>query len=95
MTLKTEDVRNIAHLARLQIDDDSLDQYTSALSDILTLVEQMNEIDTSGIMPMAHPLDATQRLREDAVTEPNLRDKFQSIAPDVEQGLYRVPKVIE
>ncbi len=95
MTLKTEDVRNIAHLARLQIDDDSLDQYTSALSDILTLVEQMNEVDTSGIRPMAHPLDATQRLREDAVTEPNLRDKFQAIAPDVEKGLYRVPKVIE
>lgn len=95
MTLKMEDVRNIAHLARLQIEDDSLDQYTSALSDILTLVEQMNELDTSGITPMAHPLDATQRLREDAVTEPNLRDKFQGIAPDVEQGLYRVPKVIE
>lgn len=95
MTLKTEDVRNIAHLARLQIDDDSLDQYTSALSDILTLVEQMKELDTSGITPMAHPLDATQRLREDAVTEPNLRDKFQGIAPDVAQGLYRVPKVIE
>lgn len=95
MTLKTEDVRNIAHLARLQIDDDSLDQYASALSDILTLVEQMNQLDTSGITPMAHPLDATQRLREDAVTETNLRDKFQGIAPDVEQGLYRVPKVIE
>lgn len=95
MTLKTEDVRNIAHLARLQIDDDSLDQYTSALSDILILVEQMNEIDTSGITPMAHPLDATQRLREDAVTETNLRDKFQGIAPDVAHGLYRVPKVIE
>ncbi|MDH5353846.1 MAG: Asp-tRNA(Asn)/Glu-tRNA(Gln) amidotransferase subunit GatC [Gammaproteobacteria bacterium] len=95
MTLKTEDVRNIAHLARLQIDDENLDQYTSALTDILNLVEQMNELDTSGITPMAHPLDATQRLREDAVTEPNLRDKFQSIAPDVERGLYRVPKVIE
>ena len=95
MTLKTEDVRNIAHLARLQIDDDSLDQYASALSDILTLVEQMNQLDTSGITPMAHPLDATQRLREDAVTETNLRDKFQGIAPDVELGLYRVPKVIE
>ncbi|MDH5356014.1 MAG: Asp-tRNA(Asn)/Glu-tRNA(Gln) amidotransferase subunit GatC, partial [Gammaproteobacteria bacterium] len=81
--------------ARLQIDDENLDQYTSALTDILNLVEQMNELDTSGITPMAHPLDATQRLREDAVTEPNLRDKFQSIAPDVEHGLYRVPKVIE
>ncbi len=95
MTLKTEDVRNIAQLARLQVDDESIDQYVTDLSNILTLVEQMNQLDTTGITPMAHPLDATQRLREDAITEADLRDKFQSIAPDVEGGLYRVPKVIE
>ena len=95
MTLKKEDVRKIAQLARLQIDDDAIDQYTSDLSNVLALVEQMNEVDTSAITPMAHPLDATQRLREDEVTETDLRDKFQSIAPDVEKGLYRVPKVIE
>ena len=95
MTLKTEDVRNIAQLARLQIDDESLQQYVIDLSNVLQLVEQMNELDTSGITPMAHPLDATQRLRDDVVSEGNLRDKFQSIAPDVDKGLYRVPKVIE
>jgi aspartyl-tRNA(Asn)/glutamyl-tRNA(Gln) amidotransferase subunit C len=95
MTLKTEDVRNIAQLARLQIEDEAINQYAKDLSDVLELVEQMNVLDTSGITPMAHPLDATQRLREDIVTEPNLRDKFQSIAPDVEKGLYRVPRVIE
>ncbi|MCP4494519.1 MAG: Asp-tRNA(Asn)/Glu-tRNA(Gln) amidotransferase subunit GatC [Gammaproteobacteria bacterium] len=95
MTLKTEDVRNIAQLARLQVDDESIDQYATDLSKILTLVEQMNQLDTSGITPMAHPLDATQRLRDDAITEVNLRDKFQNIAPDVEDGLYRVPRVIE
>ncbi|NNE63017.1 MAG: Asp-tRNA(Asn)/Glu-tRNA(Gln) amidotransferase subunit GatC [Gammaproteobacteria bacterium] len=95
MTLKTEDVRNIAQLARLQIEDEAIDQYARDLSNVLELVEQMNVLDTSGITPMAHPLDATQRLREDAVTEANLRDKFQSIAPDVENGLYRVPRVIE
>ena len=95
MTLKTEDVRNIAQLARLQIEDEAINQYAKDLSDVLELVEQMNVLDTSGITPMAHPLDATQRLREDVVTEPNLRDKFQSIAPDVEKGLYRVPRVIE
>ena len=95
MTLKTEDVRKIAQLARLQIDDDSIDQYVKDLSSVLTLVEQMNRVDTTGIRPMAHPLDATQRLREDKVTEADLRDKFQAIAPDVENGLYRVPKVIE
>lgn len=95
MTLKTEDVRNIAQLARLQIEDEAIEQYARDLSNVLELVEQMNLLDTSGITPMAHPLDATQRLREDAVTEVNLRDKFQSIAPDVENGLYRVPRVIE
>ena len=95
MTLKTEDVRNIAQLARLQIEDEAIEQYARDLSNVLELVEQMNVLDTSGITPMAHPLDATQRLREDAVTEVNLRDKFQSIAPDVENGLYRVPRVIE
>lgn len=95
MTLKTEDVRNIAQLARLQIEDEAIDQYVTDLSNVLELVEQMNVLDTSGITPMAHPLDATQRLRDDVVTEPNLRDKFQRIAPDVENGLYRVPRVIE
>ena len=95
MTLKTEDVRNIAQLARLQIDEDTIDQYVTDLSNVLALVEQMNALDTTGITPMAHPLDATQRLREDKVTEGNLRDKFQNIAPDVDKGLYRVPKVIE
>ncbi len=95
MTLKTEDVRNIAQLARLQIDEESIDRYTKDLSDVLELVEQMNALDTTGISPMAHPLDATQRLRDDRVSEENCREKFQGIAPDVEQGLYRVPKVIE
>ncbi len=95
MTLKTEDVRNIAQLARLQVDDEDVERYATELSNVLALVEQMNTLDTTGITPMAHPLDATQRLREDVVTETNSREKFQSIAPDVEGGLYRVPKVIE
>ena len=95
MTLKTEDVRNIAHLARLQIDDDNVEQYTSELSSILALFDEMNTHDTTDILPMAHPMDATQRLRPDVVTETDQRDKFQSIAPDVERHLYRVPKVIE
>ena len=95
MTLKSEDVRNIAHLARLHIDDDAIDQYTSDLSSILSLVDQMNQVDSSGVTPLANPLDATQRLRDDEVTEIDERDKFQQIAPDVTAGFYRVPKVIE
>ena len=95
MTLKKEDVRNIAQLARLQISDSEVGQLTTDLSNILALAEQMKAVDTSNVTPMAHPMDATQRLRDDEVTETNKRDKFQSIAPDVENGFYRVPKVIE
>lgn len=95
MTLKNEDVRNIAQLARLQIDDSTIEQLTSDLSNILALAEQMKAMDTTSVLPMAHPMDAIQRLRDDEVTETDQRDKFQGIAPDVENGFYRVPKVIE
>ena len=95
MSLKPTDVRNIAHLARLHIDADALEQYVTDLSSILELVEQMNQVDSSGVAPLSNPLDATQRLRDDEVTEADERDKFQRIAPDVEKGFYRVPKVIE
>ncbi len=95
MTLKNEDVRSIAQLARLQISDAEVVQLTTDLSNILALAEQMKAVDTTGVKPMAHPLDAVQRLRDDKVTETDQREKFQRIAPDVENGLYRVPKVIE
>jgi len=95
MSLKSEDVRNIAQLARLHIDDDAVERYVEDMSSILELVEQMNQVDASAVEPLANPLDAKQRLREDEVTEIDQRDKFQAIAPDVEAGLYRVPRVIE
>ena len=95
MSLKTEEVRKIAHLARLQIEESDLDQYATELSNILEIFDQMKQVDTADVAPMAHPMDATQRLRRDEVTEVDQREKFQSIAPDVERGLYRVPKVIE
>lgn len=95
MSISAEEVLKIANLARLQIKQDEVEQYATDLSNIINLVEQMNAVDTKDILPMAHPLDATQRLREDKVTEVNQRDKFQTIAPSTEQGLYLVPKVIE
>ena len=95
MLLTTEDVKKIAYLARLGIDEHDLDSYTKDLSGILDLMAQMKAQNTDGIMPMAHPLDQIQRLRTDAVTETNQRDGFQAIAPHVEEGLYLVPKVIE
>lgn len=95
MSLDKDDVVNIAHLARLAINAKDIPEYAKNLSSILDLVEQMQQVNTDSVEPMAHPLDSTQRLREDAVTESNERDLFQSIAPAVEAGLYLVPKVIE
>lgn len=95
MSIDAEDVRKIAHLARLAIRDEDVPEYTRNLSSILQLVEQMNAIDTADVEPMAHPLQANQRQREDRVTEQNDREIFQRIAPSVEAGLYLVPKVIE
>ena len=74
---------------------EEVEKYAVDLSNILSLVDQMNAVDTKDIEPMAHPQDVTQRLREDIVTETNQRDKFQTIAPRAEKGLYLVPKVIE
>jgi aspartyl-tRNA(Asn)/glutamyl-tRNA(Gln) amidotransferase subunit C len=95
MSLDKTQVEKIAHLARLQIDPADIPAYATNLSNILDLVEQMSAVDTEGVNPMAHPTDAVQRLREDAVTETDQRDQFQAIAPQVENGLYLVPKVIE
>ncbi len=95
MSLEKADVEKIAHLARLQIETQEIPEYTRNLSSILSLVAQMNSVDTTGITPMAHPLDIAQRLRADVVTEGNQREKFQAIAPATENGLFLVPKVIE
>ncbi len=95
MSLDKQDVEKIAHLARLAIDEADVPVYAQNLSNILDLVEQMNAVDTRDVEPMAHPVEAVQRLREDAVRETDQRARFQSIAPRVEDGLYLVPKVIE
>ena len=91
---KTE-VEKIAQLARLHISDSEIDEVTGRITDILALIDQMQSVDTDTVVPLAHPLDLTQRLREDDVTEFNRRDELQLLAPDVEQGLYLVPQVIE
>ena len=95
MAIDNKTVETIARLARLEIDPTEIEQYRSDISNILSLVEQMQEVDTSDVEPMTHPFDATLRLREDKVTESNSRDKFQSIAPNSQDGLYLVPKVID
>ena len=95
MSLAPKEVKKIAHLARLSLSEDDVALFSTQLSHILDLIEQMNRIDTAEIEPLSHPLNVTQRLRPDQITEVNQRDKFQTIAPQVEAGLYLVPKVID
>lgn len=95
MSLELSDVKRIAHLARIEIDDAGAETALQQLSGILGLIEEMQAVNTDGIAPMSHSQDVTQRLREDVVSETNQRELFQSIAPAVENGLYLVPKVIE
>ena len=95
MTLDAEEVEKIAHLARIAVTAGEVDALKGELSGILDLVERMSGLDTSDILPMAHPLDMPQRLRPDVVTEENHREDYQAVAPAVENGLYLVPRVIE
>jgi aspartyl-tRNA(Asn)/glutamyl-tRNA(Gln) amidotransferase subunit C len=95
MSLDKTDVEKIAHLARLAIDEAEVPHYAQDLNNIFNLVEQMSAADTNEIPPMAHPLDAHQRLRADEVTETDQREDFQAIAPKTEAGVYLVPQVIE
>jgi len=95
MSLDAADVTKIAHLARLAITEHDIPEYARNLSNILSFVAQMSAVDTTGVAPMAHPMDAAQRLRPDVVSETDQREQFQAIAPQVDAGLYLVPKVIE
>lgn len=95
MALERSEVEKIAHLARLGLNEGDLPQTTATLNNILGLIDRMQAVDTQGIEPLAHPLEATQRLRADLACESNRRDAYQAIAPAVESGLYLVPKVIE
>ena len=95
MSLTLEQVKRIAHLARIEVSDAEALATQGHLNGIFQLIEQMQAVDTSGVEPMAHAQDLSQRLREDAVSEGNRRAAFQAVAPETEAGLYLVPKVIE
>ena len=95
MSLTADQIRQVAHLARLELKPEQVDKYARELSSILDMVGELARADTAGAEPMAHPLDMSQRLRPDAVTEPNRRDDLQAHAPAVKHGLYLVPKVLE
>jgi aspartyl-tRNA(Asn)/glutamyl-tRNA(Gln) amidotransferase subunit C len=95
MSLSQDDVRRIAGLARIEIDDAQAQATQTQLNTIFQLIASMQAVDTTSIAPMAHAQEVYQRLREDAVTETDRHAAFQAIAPAVEAGLYLVPKVIE
>jgi aspartyl-tRNA(Asn)/glutamyl-tRNA(Gln) amidotransferase subunit C len=95
MSLNIPDIKRLAHLARIEINDSEAEKTLNKLSGILTLIEEMQAVDTTGITPMSHSQDVVQRLREDTVTAVNQREQFQENAPAVDSGLYLVPKVIE
>ena len=95
MALKEQDIKDIAHLARLGLEDSALAPLAADLSTVLNLVEQMNSVNTKGVEPMAHPGNAVLRLREDTVTESNQREKLQKAAPATQDGYFLVPRVIE
>ena len=95
MAIDQDEIEKIAELARIRIAEDQIGQVTRRITEILGMVDQLQAVDTSQVEPMANPLDATQKLRADIITESNRREDFQAIAPAVEDGLYLVPKVID
>ncbi|MDA9784120.1 Asp-tRNA(Asn)/Glu-tRNA(Gln) amidotransferase subunit GatC [Gammaproteobacteria bacterium] len=95
MALTKTEVEKIAHLARLHISDTEAEEVAKGVSDILGLIDKMQSIDTDNVEPLAHPFDAVQKLRPDAVTETDRRDELQKLAPQIQDGLFLVPKVIE
>lgn len=95
MAVDRSDIEKLAELARIEVSEATIDEVAGSISNILALVDQLQAADTSGVTPMAHPLDAVQRLRADSVTEPDQREALQANAPATEDGLFLVPKVIE
>lgn len=95
MALALKDIDTIAHLARLQLSNAEKQEALDSITSILRMIDQMQALDTAGVEPLAHGFDASQRLREDVVTETNQRDALLKLAPSAAEGLFLVPKVLE
>ncbi len=95
MSISEQQLARVAELARIRLDAATVTEVTRRIGDILAMIDQMGAVDTTGVAPMANPLDATQRLRVDEITETDRRERFLAIAPLSEEGLYLVPRVIE
>ena len=95
MALSKQDIEYIAHLARLEISDNEIADYEAKLGKIIEFIDELEQADTGDLLPMAHPLDMSQRLRADEVTATDQRDRYQENATEKENGLYVVPRVVE
>jgi aspartyl-tRNA(Asn)/glutamyl-tRNA(Gln) amidotransferase subunit C len=95
MSLDEHTVRHMAKLARLGISESQIGQYQKEMAQILEFVDQLQSIDTSSVEPLAHPIEIRPNYRPDVVIEPEQRDHLQSVAPEIESGLYLVPRVVE
>lgn len=95
MAIELKDIENIAHLARLQLSDAEKTEALDRINSILKMIDQMQAVDTTNVEPLAHGYDASQRLRDDVVTESDQRDVLLKLAPNADQGLFLVPKVLE
>jgi len=95
VAIELKDVQNIAHLARLQLSEAEQQEAQNSINDILHMIDEMKAIDTNGVEPLAHASEASQRLREDLVTEQNQREILLALAPSTDRGLFLVPKVLE
>ena len=95
MAISKHDVKIIATLAHLEVHEPALTHYAQELSNIMEVIHELQKTDTDLTEPMSHPQDIELRLRADQITEPNQREELQAIAPQVVDGLYLVPKVLE
>lgn len=95
MTITPDQIHKIANLAKLRIDEQSIEEISSQFDNIMTLIDQLEQADTDGVEPLSHPQDPVLRLREDEVTAADMRDEFMQLTEHNQDGLYLVPKVIE
>jgi aspartyl-tRNA(Asn)/glutamyl-tRNA(Gln) amidotransferase subunit C len=94
-TFEPTEIKRVAHLSRLSITEEEIPALSEAMTNIMALIDQMQAIDTTGVVPLTHIQAESMALRADAVTEKNLRDIYQTQAPSTQDGLYLVPRVIE
>ena len=95
MSIDKSDIEHLCNLSKLNLDEEEQSVFLRQMQSILDMIEELQEVDTGDIEPMAHPLQMTQRLRDDEVTELNDREKYQKNTDFVEDGFYKVPKVID